>query len=280
MMRLRGVLALCASLAVLAGCAHVATPTAGARYVAMGSSYAAGTALGGIKPGTPQRCGRSPESYASIVAERLHLALDDQTCGGATTAHVLGPWSELPPQINAVNAQTRLVTVTIGGNDLGYVMNLFAASCREAEGMTIQGRKIACPRPRPPVAEEYARLEGSLRKIAQEVRQRAPRARLIFVQYVKLIPDAPCDRLRLSPEGALATRLIGEGLARVTARAAEAERVEVLAAQDLSREHTACDAAPWSVGPEPTGPDANTPWHPTRAGHAAIADALGAMLRR
>ncbi|MFM6931770.1 MAG: SGNH/GDSL hydrolase family protein [Novosphingobium sp.] len=248
------------------------------RYVAMGSSFAAGTGINGIKPGTPQRCGRSAFNYATLMAGRLGLALDDQTCGGATTAHILGPWNELPAQVEAVNADTRLVTITIGGNDVGYVMNLFAASCQASEGFTIQGVKRPCPAARPPQAEDYAKLEASLRAVAREVFRRAPKARLVFVQYVKLIPNNPCGASQLSSEGALLARDIGEQLARVTARAALAEGAEVLAADQFSRGHTLCDADKWSVGAKPGGTEAPTPWHPTAAGHAAIAAELEKML--
>lgn len=265
----------------LSACAHLqpALPQ-NARYVAMGSSFAAGTGINDIKPGTPQRCGRSASNYATLLAGKLGLALDDQTCGGATTAHILGPWSELPPQIEAVNADTRLVTVTIGGNDLGYVMNLFAATCPAGDGFTVQGIKRPCPALRPPKADDYARLEASLRTVTQEVRRRAPKARIIFVQYVKLVPDSPCAASQLSPEGALLTREIGEQLAKVTARAAEAEGGVVLPANELSRGHTLCDAEPWSVGTKPGGAEAPAPWHPTAAGHASIATELENMLRR
>lgn len=272
--------ALIAALA-LSACAHIpANLPSNARYVAMGSSFAAGTGINGIKPGTPQRCGRSASNYATLVAGKLGLALDDQTCGGATTAHILGPWAELPAQVEAVNADTRLVTITIGGNDVGYVMNLFAASCLASEGFNFQGVKRPCPTMRPPKVEDYAKLEASLRAVAREVFRRAPKARLVFVQYVKLIPDAPCAVSQLSPEGALATRDIGEQLARVTARAALAEGAEVLAADQFSRGHTLCDADKWSVGPKPGGIEAPAPWHPTAAGHAAIAAELERMLRR
>ncbi|GGC13951.1 hypothetical protein GCM10011494_35940 [Novosphingobium endophyticum] len=37
--------------------------------------------------------------------------------GGATTAHILGPWNELPAQIDALTDDTALVTVTIGVAD-------------------------------------------------------------------------------------------------------------------------------------------------------------------
>jgi lysophospholipase L1-like esterase len=263
----------------LSACAHIpAGLPSNARYVAMGSSFAAGTGINGIKPDTPQRCGRSTSNYATLVAGKLGLALDDQTCGGATTAHILGPWNELPAQVEAVNADTRLVTVTIGGNDVNYVMNLFGASCVASEGFVIQGVKRPCPPQRPPKAEDYAKLEANLRAVAREVFRRAPKARLVFVQYVKLIPDIPCAASQLSPGGALVTRDIGEQLARVTARAALAEGAEVLAADQLSRGHTLCDAEKWSVGSKPGGPEAPAPWHPTVAGHAGIAIELEAML--
>ncbi|MFM5908473.1 MAG: SGNH/GDSL hydrolase family protein [Novosphingobium sp.] len=266
---------------ILSGCAHLQPSIPqNARYVAMGSSFAAGTGINGIKPGTPQRCGRSASNYATIVADKLGLALDDQTCGGATTAHILGPWAELPAQIDAVNADTRLVTVTIGGNDVGYVMNLFAGTCSAEAGFVIQGVKRPCPPLRPPTAESYGRLEGSIRNVAREVFRRAPNARLIFVQYVKLVPDAPCAASQLTPEGALLTRDIGEQLARVTERAALAEGAEVLPANAFSRGHTLCDAEAWSVGPKPGGAEAPAPWHPNAAGHAAIAAELERHLRR
>jgi len=261
----------------LAATAQAKPLSKGARYVAMGSSYAAGTGIGGIKPGTPQRCGRSPKSYSSLVAERLKLDLVDASCGGATTAHILGPWSELPPQIEAVDKDTRLVTVTIGGNDLGYVMNLYGGSCTP-EVAKAAGR--TCPGLKPPSAQAYARVESNLRLIAQEVRKRAPRARLVFVQYVQIVPTAPCEALGLSPEGMLLNREIGERLAMITSRAAAAEGADVLQSQDLSRNHTLCDAQPWSVGLKPTGPDGPASWHPNAGGHAALADALVKLLRR
>ncbi len=266
-------------LAILAGCAHVTSLPSGGRYVALGSSYAAGTAIGGIKPDTPQRCGRSPKNYATLLAGRLGLQLDDQTCGGATTAHVLGPWNELAPQIAAVNAATRLVTITIGGNDLGYMQNLGGASCNASEGLTYNGKTYPCPALKPPTVQDYARLESNLRAISRKVHAQAPKARLVFVQYVKLVPDAPCPALNLSPEGALLTRSMGESLATITRRVAAETGAQVLDTDELSRDHSPCAAVPWSAGPKPLGPDANTPWHPNAAAHAAIADALEKLLQ-
>src|SRR5690348_15938455 len=100
---MKGMLA--GGLLALAGCAtttaqqpHTVSP--GARYVSLGSSYAAGAGIGRLVPGTPQRCGRTENNYAHLLAARMHLELVDVSCGGATTAHILGPWNELPAQLD------------------------------------------------------------------------------------------------------------------------------------------------------------------------------------
>lgn len=262
-----------------AGCAHHTADPGSRRYVSLGSSFAAGTSLGGLKTDTPARCGRSSVNYASLLAVELQLELTDAACNGATTTHVLEGWNELPPQIAAITPDTRLVTITIGGNDLGYVMNLAAASCDPAKGLSFGGMARPCPTLKLPTEQDYARTEAALRAIARAVRARAPASRLIFVQYVQLVPPNACAKLGLNGENAQIMRLMGQRLAEITARAARKERAEVLDARRLSAQHTPCDAQPWSAGPVPNGPPANAPWHPNMAGHAAIAKALAQQIR-
>lgn len=267
------ILALSGCTAAGAGPHSTLSPTA--RYVAMGSSFAAGAGIGPTKPGTPARCQRTALNYASLLAERLHLLLDDVTCGGATTAHVLGPWNELPPQIDAVTAGTRLVTITIGGNDLGYVGGLMAGGCRSLRPAG------PCPEAKVPSDADYIQVERQLREIARQVRARAPQARLVFVQYLTLVPPQPCAEAALPPEFAAAGRATGERLAAITARVAGETGALVLAADALSRQHSPCSAEPWSIGMPPNlDRSRGAPWHPTIAGHAAIAQALAGQLGR
>ena len=96
----------------------------------MGSSYAAGAGMGPLQQGSPERCLRTTNNYPSLLAKRLSLRLTDVSCGGATTTHLLSAWNELPAQLDAVTDATRLVTVTIGGNDINYMGALFGGSCR------------------------------------------------------------------------------------------------------------------------------------------------------
>src|SRR5262249_29760263 len=98
------------------------------RYVALGSSMASGPGIAPRADGAPWPAGRSARNYPHLVASKLGLDLVDVTYSGATTAHVLrNRQFGAPPQVEALNGSEALVTVTIGGNDVGYVPLLMAA---------------------------------------------------------------------------------------------------------------------------------------------------------
>lgn len=61
--------------------------------------------------------------------QRINLELDTfAACSGATTANITdaGQWNE-PKQLDALSSSTDVVTLTIGGNDIGFVP--FATAC-------------------------------------------------------------------------------------------------------------------------------------------------------
>lgn len=241
------------------------------KYVAMGSSFAAGAGIGPIQAGSPERCSRTVNNYASLVASQLKLDLVDVSCSGASTNHILGNWNELPPQIDAVQDDTRLVTVTIGGNDLRYVGWLFASSCKlGASAFPGPCREVSAPS-----EAEFTKLEEQLQKITTEIRHRAPHARIFFIQYVTLLSNVACPLETIAPEDAIVGRQIAKRLARITAEVAQANDADVLGTDIASRTHTPCARDPWSNGLSKdydTGKGA--PWHPNAAGHAAISKML------
>lgn len=101
-----------------------ATVAPGSHYVAMRSSCAAGFGIQPRVPGAGQ-CGRSELDYPHLVAAKLHLELDDVSCGGAVTANALNTsQGSAAPQIDALTSRTPLVTMTIGGNDVKYIGTL------------------------------------------------------------------------------------------------------------------------------------------------------------
>lgn len=263
----------------------------GARYVAMGSSFAAGSGIAPFDPVAPVRCQRSTRNYARQLADMRKLDLVDVTCGGATTAHILGPWNELPPQVDALTPDTQLVTITIGGNDVGYIGGLIAGSCGEnsTAGANAQPlcQRIAAGRrngARMPAATEetWEKVEAALTGIVQEVRRRSPRARVIFVDYLTVLPQgALCAQAPLAPQAAQTGRSIAARLSRLTKDVARRNGAETLAASKLSRGHGACAPNAWMAGfIPPTDSRSFAPYHPNLAGMTAVAKALDHRLRR
>ena len=74
------------------------------RYVALGSSMAAGPGITPRANGAPWPAGRSARNYPHLVAAQLGLDLVDVTYSGATTAHVLRDRQfGAPPQVEALD---------------------------------------------------------------------------------------------------------------------------------------------------------------------------------
>ncbi len=257
----------------------------GERYVAMGSSFAAGPKLPPAKTGAPARCGQSQNNYPSLLAERFGMILSDRSCSGATTNNVLGPWGDIPPQIDAVTPQTRLVTVTIGGNDLNYVGNLFNATCRtrSRESVARGGKPRTCAAVRVPTQVDYARVEVQMNEIVRRIRAQAPRARIVLVQYLApLSADGKtCAESPVSATDAATIRAIGKRLAQITDKVARERKVLVVEMNLASANHTPCDAEPWMIG-SPEGYDGSKglQWHLNFAGMQATANDIAWWLIR
>ena len=246
--------------------------TAAPQYVAMGSSYAAGPGILPSVPDSPPRCARSTENYAHVLARHRGLSLVDVTCSGATTVDVLrGGQFGLPPQLDAVTAQTQLITVTIGGNDVFFMANLIAMSC---------GLPGGCPiRPDDQVDARFATLPDSLRQIVAVARQRNPKVRVVFVNYFTVLPDqGTCALVGLTAEQADHVRAVAARLADITRQVAKESSVDVLDLASLSRAHNACSADPWVLGAHPPKGESIPPFHPNREAMHAVGDALAKLL--
>lgn len=277
-------LVMIATALVLTGCATAPAYgpglAPGAKYVAMGSSFAAGPGIPDYYEATPAPCYRSTQNYAHQLAERLELALTDVSCSGATTAHLTGPRGSIPPQLDALTPDTKLVTVTIGGNDLGYIGGLSAASCAGLQKET--GVEGNCPPPMTlPAEKTFADLAARMDAIAKEVRVRAPEAQLVFVDYLAVLPEAgTCAATPLNEFDADGARYSARRLAEITRVVAGENGASVITASELSKGHDACSAVPWMHGyPRPDAPVSGAMYHPNVAGMTAVADALERLLQ-
>jgi lysophospholipase L1-like esterase len=242
------------------------------RYVALGSSMAAGPGIRPHAPGAPFGSGRSARNYAHLVAERLNLDLVDVTFSGATTAHVLAERQRrAQPQIEALDGSEELVTITIGGNDVGYVPLLMAATLpRPARLLPAIGALFD----RDARGQALGDVGDSLRAVGTAVRRRAPRARVVFVDYLTLLPPERVPAPPLSAADADLGRHIGQRLEETTATAVQATGCELVRAGQASRQHHGWSADRWAAGAGWPLPWRPAPFHPNAAGMRAVADLI------
>ncbi|MFI1094404.1 SGNH/GDSL hydrolase family protein [Streptomyces sp. NPDC020917] len=192
-----GAVALGGALALTAAMAGPAAASQGqgaqTRYVALGDSYTSGPA---IPTQVDANCERSNHNYPSLVAAADHVAdFTDVSCGGATTAEMWKPQGTNGPQLDALDHGTTLVTLQIGGNDIGFgsiiaacagltATNPLGSPCKDHFGaggidqLTLNVLKAA-----PKVSD-----------VLRAIHQRSPRARVVVVGYPDLLPDdgVPC----------------------------------------------------------------------------------------
>ncbi|MEU5017238.1 SGNH/GDSL hydrolase family protein [Streptomyces angustmyceticus] len=204
-----------ASLAVAASVFAPAASGAPARsadrpeYVALGDSYSAGVF---VRPwDDSDGCGRSYRNYPHQVAERFGYRLRDVTCGAAEVVDgilepqpsdkILGPptvppeggWPELPAQLEALSADTDVVTVGIGGNSLGF--GTILAKCLEL-GLTQPLKSKPCTdhytgsgAGAPWLADRFAQLDADFGRMMRAIHAAAPHARVAVVGYPAIVPD-------------------------------------------------------------------------------------------
>lgn len=244
------------------------------RYVALGSSMAAGPGISPTVPGSPLLAMRSQRNYPHLVAQRLDLDLVDVTYSGATTANILtDPQHGEPPQVDALDGSEALVTVTIGGNDVGYVPMLCAAALPAPLRWLppLRGMRDAGARER-----ALGAVADELIEVGRVIRRRAPQARVMFVDYLTLLPPHGAAPPLSAGDTALGRRIAAE-LERLTAVAADVTDAAVVRAGQASREHHPWSAQPWtnlpSRFPVPI-PGHTAPLHPNAEGMRAVADLI------
>jgi lysophospholipase L1-like esterase len=258
---------------VATGPAHTEGPV----YVAIGDSFTAGDAIGVPQPGL-RHCLRSADNYPSLVARELGYALTDVSCSGATTHGVLNPSSYEAAQVAAVTRKAALVTVSIGGNDLGTYSSLILTCLRksrpDARGAPCRTSLAAS------LSAGNATITRRVGTVLDAVRERAPSAKVLVITYLGLMPhDGTCAAAPFSRADVAWFASVEDGVSDAMAAAAERRDVDVVDAHDLSRDHHVCSGKKaWVNGPRPKDGDGIL-FHPNGAGERAVAEAVIDHLR-
>ncbi|WP_185017070.1 SGNH/GDSL hydrolase family protein [Curtobacterium sp. ZW137] len=172
---------------------------AGSEYVALGDSYSAGYGLDDPTGLPVTACGQSAQDYPHRIAARFGLALHDVTCGGATSSDITTghQFKGVPPQIEALSDTTRLVTLTIGGNDADIFGTAASCLALSAKGPVFSGRDA--PSCRSTLVQDgedqlgakiQSRVALGIAGTLAAIRQAAPNARIVFLGYPAIFPDA------------------------------------------------------------------------------------------
>ncbi|MGO4299776.1 SGNH/GDSL hydrolase family protein [Leifsonia sp. RAF41] len=229
--------------------------TPSTRYVAIGDSFAAGMGAGAEQG----KCRLSANAYPSVFARKAGIDLVvNAACAGATTSDLL------KHQLIALDDRTDLVTVSIGGNDLGVAA--IAGDCAA-------GKAVACRNQVTAALSLLNVLPDRLDTVYSAVAQAAPNARIVVTGYTLLYdssdPSAP------DFQTAAAINAATLGLNEVIRQAVEEQRADGKAMTYLPVDfagHAIGDRKPWL---NTTGPDI---FHPTATGYAEYASRLIQLL--
>ena len=255
-----------------------------AEYVALGDSYAAfgDQTQRADTDGPAAQCGRSLSNYpGQLDANPAVGGLTDVTCGGAVTEDLFEAQHQgVAPQLEALDEDTDLVTLSIGGNDVGFglivqcITGGLPGSPRDCEselGTTVSGL----------IADVYGE-DGAVDEIYAEIAERSPGATVIATQYLPLMPAtdaAGCQFTQfIGTENLEWAREITQAINDAVDEAARRNgHVSALPVDSTDRSGCAPASERWVVFADGSENNA-APFHPTALGQQAMADAIAAAL--
>ncbi|GAA4083928.1 SGNH/GDSL hydrolase family protein [Actinomadura miaoliensis] len=261
-------------------------------YVALGDSYSSGLgAETSVADHNPlNRCHRTSNAYYHDVAKAFRFAGGTAfwACSGATTADVLDGKSGEPAQLGRVNGDTSLVTISIGGNDVGF--------SRVLAGCVVKlPWSRACQDQGGDIAARMAELRRTLPGLIDKITDRAPRARVVVMGYPRMfseVDNASGDNIDVADQRWLNARardlneLIRQAVREADERLAAARApgsVEFVDAYSAFAGHEAGSLDPYMNGlavnlaglsAEPRS------FHPTVKGHRALAALFVEQIRK
>lgn len=168
---------------------HVVTTSP---YVALGDSYSSAAGVRPFVPGAPPACSRSRLNYPHDIARITRpSSFTDVTCSGARTSDFFTTQSGASaPQLDAVTEETRLVTMTIGGNDGGAFSGILTG-CITASVTTQDVTGNPCQQQYGTTFTDIVadQTYPNLVQALTAVHQKAPLATVLILGYPRVLPD-------------------------------------------------------------------------------------------
>jgi lysophospholipase L1-like esterase len=244
-----------AALALTTASTILATPavakSAAENYAALGDSYASGVGTREYFDDSGD-CRRSPKAYPQLWADSHDVGnFAFVACSGAVTGDVNSN------QLDKLNADTTLVTISVGGNDIGFsgvIQDCLLGTDSSCDDAVSGG-------------EEKARneLPGKLDTTYANIRQAAPNAKVVVIGYPRLNELGDCGIPGYSDTK---RKRINEGadvLGEVISDRAGAAGFTYVDTRDAFAGHGVCSSDEWINGP--SNPIVES-FHPDIDGHA------------
>jgi len=263
--------------AALSAFAVLATSASAASYVSLGDSYAAGPFI--PSPVPPLGCLKSDHNYPHLAAPSIG-PLRDPSCSGAKTDDMTNPQEvEIdgpnPPQFDSLEAGTEVVSLTIGGNDIGFseiaesciTLNPFSSPCKDKYDSGGHDQ----------IAERIAATAPKVAAVLQGIHARSPQARVFVVNYPAIFPETGSGcwpQMPVSFSDAPYLRAKEQELDAMIATQAAANGAKLVNWYQASIGHDACKSSTvrWVEPLVPNNPAA--PIHPNLRGMEGAASLL------
>jgi lysophospholipase L1-like esterase len=221
------------------------------KYVALGDSYSSGT---GTRTYFDSGCQRSVYAYPYLLSQqRPNTQLTFAACSGAKTGDVLNN------QVSSLTGDTKIVTITIGGNDAGF--SSVITQCAKPWPYNCDSNITN--------AQNYIRntLPGQLNSVYTQIKNRAPTATVVVLSYPRLFMGVDCNGGTFFSGDEMTKLNATADLLRDTTRGrAQAYGFSFKDAIPPFIGHAVCSSSEWLNGlSNPVGES----YHPNRTGHSS-----------
>jgi GDSL-like Lipase/Acylhydrolase family len=220
-------------VSLLFGLATVAAPAAASadQYVALGDSFSSGVGTGSYT--LSSSCRRGVYAYPWLVSrQRPDTSLTFVACSGADTLDVMAG------QIPSVTPGTTIVTMTIGGNDIGFsdlIVECTLASCSSELDSTR--------------ASLGSFLGPRLDTVYTAIRNRALAATVVVLGYPRMFSSAGClGTLGITSTERTKANQLADALDQLSAARAAAAGLTYKSTIAPFTGHAVCSGSPWLNG--------------------------------
>jgi lysophospholipase L1-like esterase len=219
-------------------------------YVAMGDSYSSGVGTGSYT--VDSACKRSVYAYPYLFSQRHTMgSFAFVACSGAKTSDLIAK------QLPSASSTTNLITLTIGGNDIGFASLIAQCTLSNCAATLVNTTNTL-----------GTTLGPALNTTFADVKQAAPNATVIVLGYPRVFSGASClGTLGISSTEEKDANALSDALDTLLSTTAGNYGFTYESATGPWTGHAVCSSSAWLNGLNllSTGES----YHPNRSGHSA-----------